>query len=280
MKEVRDRIYIETGYVGANVGCIATDEGAILIDTPMIPADAWKWLRRVARIAKGGLAYLINTDYHSAHVLGNCFFPAVIIGHELTWHELKTHGEATLQRFIEEQKIQDPRVAADLVEARVVAPEVTISDKLNLYKGNRAVEVIFLGGHTPASIGVYVADAKTLFAGDVVVTDRHPDLSQAQTEQWLQTLKQIRQMDVEVVAPGHGEPCGLEGVDALIAYIEEMRRHVESLYRGGASRRETVDKVRTAMLDRFPVLPERRDATILQIRSGIERIYEEIRKSQ
>jgi cyclase len=279
MKEVRTGIFVETGYAGANVGCIATDEGAILIDAPMFPADAGRWLRRVARVAKGGLAYLINTDYHATHVLGNCFFPAVIIGHELTWRELKAHGEVMLQRFIEEQKVKDPQAAADLVEARVVPPEVTILDKLNLYKGNRAVEVLFLGGHTPASIGVYVPDAQAIFAGDVVVTDRHPDMSQAQTEQWLQALKQIRQMGVQAIVPGHGEPCGPEEVDKLIAYIEEMRQRVENLYRGGASRRETVDKVRTAMLDRLPIPPERREATVLQIRGGIERIYEEIRKS-
>lgn len=280
MKEIKNGIYVETGYVGANVGCIATDEGAILIDAPMLPADAWKWLRRVARIAKGGLAYLINTDYHATHVLGNCFFPAVIIGHELTWRELKAHGEAMMLRFIEEQKAKDPQAAADLVEARVAPPEVTISDRLHLYKGNRAVEVFFLGGHTPASIGAYVPEEKILFAGDVVVTDRHPDLSQAQTEQWVQALKQIRQMEVETVVPGHGEPCGLDEVDKLIAYIEEMRQRVGNLYRGGASRRETVDKARAAMLERLPIPPDRREATVLQIRAGIERIYEEIRKSQ
>ena len=278
MKEIKEGIYVETGYQGASVGFIATDRGAILVDTPLLPADAWRWLRRVARIATGGLAYLINTDYHGAHILGNCFFPAVIIAHELTWREVKAHGEALLQHYIDEYKEKEPQVATDLAEVRIVAPEVTITDQLTLHKGERPIEVIYLGGHTPASIGVYVADSKVLFTGDVIVTGRHPDLSQAQTEQWLQALERIRGMEVEMIVPGHGEPCDLTVIEALAAYIREMRQRVEALYRAGASRRETVEKVRAAMIDRLAVRAENREAAAAEIRAGIERVYEEVRK--
>ncbi len=280
MKEIKDGIYVETGYQGANVGFIATDGGAVLVDTPMLPADAWRWLRRVARIVTGGLAYLVNTDYHGSHILGNCFFPAVIIAHELTWREVKTHGEALLQQYIDEYKEKEPQVATELAEVKIVAPEVTITDNLMLHKGGRAIEVIYLGGHTPASIGVHVADSKALFTGDVVVTGRHPSLAEAQTEQWLQALERIRGMDVEVIVPGHGEPCDLAATESLSAYISEMRQRVETLYRAGASRREAVEKVRMAMIDHFPVRAENREAAAARLRASIERIYEEIRKGQ
>ena len=280
MKEVKNSIYVETSYPGANIGLIATDGGAVLVDSPMIPGDAWRWLRRVAKIAKGGLAYLINTDYHGAHVLGNCFFPAIIIGHELAWREVKSHGDNILQRYVDEYREKDPQIATELAEVRMVAPEVTVIDGLSLYKGNHHLDILFFGGHSQASIGVYLPEEKVLFTGDVVVNGRHPNLSQAQSTQWLQALERIRSLDVEIIVPGHGEPGDLGMVEGMQNYIQELRQRVENLYRNGSSRRETVEKVRTAMIERFPIRTERRDSTAAQIRSGIERIYEEVRKNQ
>lgn len=280
MKELATGVYVETAYQGANVGFISTEEGAVLVDAPMIPSEAWRWLRRVARISQSGLAFLINTDYHGDHVLGNSFFAASIIAHENTWRELKNHGDALLQRYIEEYKQKDPQIAADLTEAHIALPEITILDGITLHKGSRTIEVLFLGGHTPGSIGVYVPASRILFAGDVVVTGRHPNLAQAQSRQWLDALARIRSMSVDVIVPGHGEPTDVSAIEPLLLYIQEVRQRVQELYGGGASRREAVEKVRTAMIERYPVPVEEREIVATQIRASIERVYEEIRRGE
>jgi len=278
MKEIGNGVYAETEYPGCNVGCIATDEGAVLVDTPMFPADAWRWLRRIARTTKHGLAYLVSTDYHLAHILGNCFFSAATIAHELAWGEIESHAEALLQRQIEECREKDPQLATELADVHIVLPEVAIIEGLTIYKGGRVIKVLYLGGHTPASIGVYVPDSRVLFAGDVVVVGQHPSLAEAESLQWLAALERIRGMDVETVVPGHGAICAPEDTQPLTAYIQEMRSRVEKLYQGGTGRRDSVEKVRNAMIDRFPVRAEEKGAVAQQIRGSIERVYEEIRK--
>ena len=56
--QLTENVYIETGFFGANVGCVTTDEGLLLTDTPARPTDAVAWLKEIE--AKGKPRYLVN----------------------------------------------------------------------------------------------------------------------------------------------------------------------------------------------------------------------------
>ena len=280
MREIADGVFVETGYRGANVGLILTGGGALLVDTPMFPHEARDWLGAVSSIAEHEISYIISTDYHAPRILGNWFFSAPVIAHELAWGELKARGQTILQRQIDYYNKREPEVAAALADVEVVFPEIAVVDKLAIHIGDRLVSILHFGGHTPATLGVYVIEAKVLFAGDLVVAGRHPDLGQAQSEEWLEALDRISAMNVDVIIPGSGEPCDLSPIPPLKAYIQEMRQLVGEAHKGGASRREAVEKVRSVMVDRFPFPPREKDITTRRIRASIERVYEEARKGQ
>ena len=280
MREIAKGVFVESGYHGANVGLILTGGGALLVDTPMIPHEAQDWLERVSPMAESGISYIISTDFHASRILGNCYFSTPVISHELAWNELKARGPAILQRQIDLFRRREPQVAAALADVDIVYPEISVIDRVSVHRGDRLVDVIHFGGHTPATLGVYVVDARVLFAGDLVIAGRHPDLSQAQSGEWLEALDRIAAMDVKTIIPGSGEPCDLTDIPPLRAYIEEMQRRVGEAYKGGGSRRETVEKVRSIMLDRFPFASREKDITARRIRASIERVYEEVRKGQ
>jgi hypothetical protein len=40
MRKITNHVYAETEFPGANVGCVITELGPILIDTPMLPEEA------------------------------------------------------------------------------------------------------------------------------------------------------------------------------------------------------------------------------------------------
>ncbi len=50
MQEIGPGVYVKLGYEGANVGCILTEAGAIVVDTPLVPADGKAWAAEVAKI--------------------------------------------------------------------------------------------------------------------------------------------------------------------------------------------------------------------------------------
>ena len=140
---------------------------------------------------------------------------------------------------------------------------------------DRRVQVLYLEGHTPASLGVYLAEERILFAGDNIVNNEHPAMYQANSLAWLETLDQIRRLDVALIIPGSGEPCGKEVIEPLEDYIREMRRRVAELYHGGASRRECVEKV--GLFDYYPIPDSQASRIKRRRRESVERVYAEIR---
>ncbi len=278
MREIAAGVYFENAYISGNVGCILSEEGAVLIDSPMLPKDAWDWLRKIASKTKQGIAMLINTDYHVEHVLGNCFFPpTVTIAHQTAWIEMQRYDEAYLQRYMSHHKHYQEAIKSDLTRARVVLPELAMTEDMTVYKGERVLHLLHAGGHTPASIMVHLPQQQILFAGDVVVTGEHPALSNADTMAWLHALEMIRRMDdVEVILPGRGEPCDPLATETLTDYIIKIRERVYEYYSSGYTRRETVDKVK--MEDFFGVPGERRTEIERRIRGSVERVYDEFKK--
>lgn len=278
MREISKGVYYRDSYCSGNVGLVMTDDGAVLIDSPMLPKDAWEWLRKVTSMTKRGIALLINTDYKVERVLGNCFFPAnATIAHQSAWTEMQRYDEAFLQRYISHFKDCDASLVADLTKARVVLPELTLTTEMTVYKGERTFHLIHAGGHTQASIMLHLPAERILFAGDVVICGEHPSLAQANSMRWLHTLEIVRKLDdVDVIVPGRGRACDVAATEALTDYIHQMRERVHQCYTEGYTRRETVDRVK--MQDFFPAPHAKREDLERRIRSSVERVYDEFKK--
>ena len=279
MRKITKGVYFENAYRSGNVGFAVTDDGAVLVDSPMMPSDAWNWLKRIASISRKGIAFLVNTDYHVERVLGNCFFPTPTIAHQLTWTEMQRYDGSYLQRYFRHQKERYPSITADLAKARIVLPELALSGNMTLYRGGRIFRLIHTGGHTPASIMVLLPKEQVLFAGDVIVNGEHPSLGQADSLEWLHALEMIRGMrDVDIIVPGAGDLCDTVATEALTNYIIEMRERVYEHYEDGCTRRETVDKVK--MEGHFGIPPDRQAEIARRIRSSVERVYDEFKRQR
>ncbi|MCP4751090.1 MAG: hypothetical protein GY866_09365, partial [Proteobacteria bacterium] len=64
MQIYKKRILVETEYVGANVACISTERGLVLMDSPFLPRDARDWKRKIQEQTGRDIAYIVNTDHH------------------------------------------------------------------------------------------------------------------------------------------------------------------------------------------------------------------------
>jgi glyoxylase-like metal-dependent hydrolase (beta-lactamase superfamily II) len=81
-----------------------------------------------------------------------------------------------------------------------------------------------VGGHTEASTVTYLPSEKTLFAGNFVVANRPPFLSQSNTKQWLQALTYLRRLRNDVLVPGHSELCGKEATETMSEFLRLVLR--------------------------------------------------------
>jgi cyclase len=274
MQEIAPGVYVKLDYEGANVGCVLTDLGAIVVDTPLIPEDGKDWAARVARLTDKVL-YVFNTDHHRAHIMGNQFFDAPVIGHEVAWREISNYKDTFIERTKNIFK-KEPPIAAQFDEIRLKKPQVTFTGRLMLKKGGRDVQFIYLGGHTPAASGLWLPKERILFTGDVVVVGEHPSLGQSVSKEWLEVLTRLRKMSLAYIVPGHGPLCNVEATEPVSDYIRTMRAKVRSQYRSGRSKSEAAVVI-NQMIDYFPYRPGDKSFVEKRIRAGISRVYDEMK---
>ena len=214
MQQIGQGIYAETGYRGCNVGFVVTGEGVILINTPIVPLEARQWRDEIAEVTDQEVIYIINTDYHPECIVGNHVFGAPVVAHELAWKKMKSYGDSFRHRLVDAFK-SEPKVTAALKRLRIVTPQITLTDRMNLHKGDKVLRLIHVGGHTPASIIVHIPEEGVLFAGDVVVKGVHPLMAEANSKEWLGALTYIRRPWVKagIIVPSEDGLCDKEATE-------------------------------------------------------------------
>ena len=279
MQQIGEGIFVETGYQGCNVGCVVTGEGVVLINTPFSPLEARMWRDEIARVTDQAVIYIINTDYHPNCVVGNFIFDAPVITHEVAWKKMKSYGDSFRQRLVDSFEAR-PQTAAALKYVDFTLPQITLSDRMSLHRGNKELRLIHVGGHTPASIVVHVPGDGVLFAGDVVVNGLHPLMKEANSKEWLGALTYIRRpwVKAEIIVPSEGEICNKETTNQLSHYIRRLRARIRGMHVTGHSRAASVASV-TDMIDFFPGGDDEEDekGAKQRLKTNAERVYEEIR---
>ncbi|HRV95482.1 MAG TPA: MBL fold metallo-hydrolase [Anaerolineae bacterium] len=274
LQEIAKNVFVEQEYEGANVGCVLTEAGAVVIDTPMVPEEARHWAKTVSELTDRVL-YVFNTDHHRSHILGNQFFNAPIMAHEAAWKEMANYKDTFIERTKNLFKKRTD-VQKQLDQIRIVKPELAFTGRLIMYKGGREIHFVHFGGHTPATSGVFLPDEHILFTGDLVVVNEHPALGQCNSDEWLAQLRWLRRQDFAVVVPGHGPLCNVDDSEPVSEYIRALRSKVRSQYKSGRTKAEAAVVI-SQMIDFFAYRPGEKSLIEKRIRAGVSRVYDEMK---
>ncbi len=269
MKQITKNVYYESGFRGCNTGLIVTSDGVVVVDTPMVPADAKKWQNEAGK--HGIIRYVINTEPHNDHISGNIYFGGLVIGHEGT-------RKAILSATVTEFKIMLTRMAPDSLplEAgfRFRPSDITLSEKMTIYLGKHTFELIHMPGHSPFQVAVYIPEERVVFTSDNV-TRGMTFLHQAVPFEWLESLKRLEKLDVDFLVPGHGEVCDKSYLPDMRSHIQAWIDAVSTAIKRGLTLEEAQETL--SMVDRYPGLPE--DEHIKRFQSmNIARLYEVLKK--
>ena len=161
MREISPGIFVETDQRGANYGAILTDDGFVVIDTPIVPKQAVAFRDELKRIAGGKpFLYIINTDHHRGHIVGNQYFlPTPVVAHDIAWKHMKGYGDNFKQRVIDSFK-KEPEIQAQFTDIQIVVPKITFSHRLDIVRGGRDIRIIRVGGHTAATSVIWMPNEK------------------------------------------------------------------------------------------------------------------------
>ena len=275
MQAIARDVWVETDFQGCSVGFVVTSEGVVMIDSPMLPSQALKWKAEMEKRAK--LCYLVNTEHHLDHILGNFFFPVTVISHEGTREKFIT-SLGKLDEMRDYIKQLDPEGAKLLENYQPRMPSITFSTGLNLHLGQYTFGLLNLPGHVENGVVVHVPEARVLFTGDNVSHGFYPWLHECVPLRWLKTLKEIKNMDVDVIVPGHGSVCTKEGIVPLANYLEAVIGEVQQMVDKGFSRQEAIAKA--SFPPPLPIQPGL-EGRFREIHcTGVGRIYDELVKAQ
>ncbi len=238
------------------VSAIATKHGIVIIDAGLSNRLTTKYRHIIEQIfGRNDFAYLINTHAHPDHVGGNKVFrEAVIIGHESAPKEmmasrknldriksglLRTADNYNKQLIVSEpgsdewirnycQKIRYQFAYDDLLDNRAqVLPEITFSDRLDLFMSDVTLNIIYFGNaHSASDIIIHIPEMNLLFTGDLFGPGGIEYIGQVtkqDAERWIVAMQWIgkRRNGINTIIGGHGERMTLNDLDLFEETVNE-----------------------------------------------------------
>jgi len=241
LTEIDGNILVETEHLGSNNSIICTRAGVVLVDSPHRPSDAIRWRRKVESCGK--VAYLINTDHHIDHTMGNHFLPGEVVSHEMTRERL-LNAAPTRQYIDDLLDVIDPAGKMYMEGYSVRVPTITYDRSLTLHLGGLDFVLTHLRGHTKNSTLVHLPQQRIVFSGDLVCEAGLPAFIDADTFGWIEAVKKIEAMDVRYIVPGHGKVCSIAAAREFRRQMEELVGEIERRVRRGETRGEVAATVR------------------------------------
>ena len=241
MLRINDNVLVETEYLGCNVGCVLTERGPVLVDSPVLPQDIRNLLGELSQVSLMDIAYLVYTHEHFDHLIGSAHLTRRIIAHQASVGEirrLKTGLPEEVKRYFPDIYRKYNQVF-DSVD--IILPEVVFDGKLELIMGNRTLILFYAGGHSKGSLGIYIPEDKVLFAGDNIVTGMPLVTPDSSFREWIDFLRNVEKMDIKTIIPGHGMICGKETASKTLTYFETVRYRVGNLIKAGVGREEIMN---------------------------------------
>jgi cyclase len=135
-------------------------------------------------------------------------------------------------------KMLDPPVTPEK-KARVASltlPTVTYDSGVDLYLGTRRIDVRYYPGHTGGDSVVWIPDAHVVFAGDMLWKEHVPNLIDASTGAWIESLRAMQSAyEPATWVPGHGDVASAPDVVTFQKYLEDLRAAVRRAQAAGKS---------------------------------------------
>lgn len=274
----------------ANSGLINV-AGGVVIDTQSDLPHAREMIRLFSDVWKGMPEQVINTHEDADHVYGNQLFStSEIIGHRCLPERMASVAEPKelqdLMRLANGKftgplvKMIHPGVVAagrQLYEdynfdgVELVPPTTLFDDRLVLQLDDMEVHLIHVGPcHQAGDTLVWVPKEKVLFAGDVIFRMCTPMGWVGTFKKWCEVLDYIiDELRPEIIVPGHGPVCGIEGATDMKGYLCYVRDESKASFDAGTTAVKAAGK-----LDLGPYAdwesPER-------LYMNVERAYREFR---
>jgi glyoxylase-like metal-dependent hydrolase (beta-lactamase superfamily II) len=293
MKQVSDHCFAvlneKNRVCDANSGLINC-AGGVVIDTQSDLPHGRRMIELFSKVWPAMPKRVINTHEDADHVWGNQLFEgAEIIAHRSVPERMKhvadpkesqklLHGVGHLLSRIVLKTLHPGIVAAgqQLMEdynfdgIELVLPTTLFDTRYELDLDGTEAHLIYVGPcHQVGDTIIHVPKERVVFAGDVLFRQCTPMGWTGSYEKWFKCLDLITELNPEVIVPGHGPVCGMEGVREMKAYLEYLRVESKKCFDEGLPSLEAAKRIEFGPYGEW--------AAPARLYMNVERAYREFR---
>ncbi len=191
--KLTDSVYVwsdvhPSGLYTTNNVIVITTAGVLVADGQKDNETTTKMVDGIARLTRQPITVVVIASEHGDHAGGNASFPST----------------ATF-------------IKSPLPEGK--------QKTLNL--GGTQVQVLDHGrAHTGTDLEVYLPKEKILFLSEVYSHRIFPNMRAAVPSEWIQTVSNVRQVDAEMIIPGHGYVEDGPTMQTSLAEFEKALRYI------------------------------------------------------
>jgi glyoxylase-like metal-dependent hydrolase (beta-lactamase superfamily II) len=129
-------------------------------------------------------------------------------------------------------------------ELKPTPPNVTLSTQMTLFRGNREIQIRYLGrGHTAGDVVVFLPKERVVITGDFL-TSGLSNMSDSFPQDWVASLDALKKLDFDTVLPGHGEAFTDKAkIDYFQAYLRDVWTETSRLKKEGVPVAEAAKRV-------------------------------------
>lgn len=188
---------------GGNSGLLLSDSLILVIDTKM-GDGATSFASTVKSVTEKKPVLVVNTHYHIDHTSGNDLYAG---------HTILAGGGYTPEIWKQEAKEED-------------MPTKWLRDRMDIRMGDETATIFTYNtkAHTVGDVFVYLQKRKILFAGDMILNEQVPSVSNGDPQGYLDVFDRLEnEFDIEKIVPGHGPTAGPELLDNFRQYFNDMK---------------------------------------------------------
>jgi glyoxylase-like metal-dependent hydrolase (beta-lactamase superfamily II) len=239
MQEITQGVIIETHFPGVTLGAINLPHGLVLIDAPTRPEDIKSWRATLLTLGGGIERMLVNLDAHPDRTLGARGMECTIVGNEMMADVFR--NRPTTFKSQNSETGAEWETMSGLGTIRWNPPEITFSDRLNIYWGDNPVILEYHPGSSQGSTWIHLPAEKILFIGDAAVQNQPPFFSQADIPVWIDTLQGLLTPEYQdyTIIGGRNGVLKLEDLNRQLDFLKEAHQMMEDLN----SRKKTADDI-------------------------------------
>jgi cyclase len=263
LKSLADGVHAAVATAGGfglcNAGIVDLGGETLVFDTMLTPTAGRDLARAAERLTGHRPGFAVNSHWHGDHIWGNsAFVGSHIVSSRKVRANILHRSRAQFESDRRAMRSEIPKIDRpgseyakrdrEMVRGwfrgvvalprthRIIPPDLTFEDQIEIVGSRRRVQLItYGGGHSPSDVFAFLPEERILFAGDLAMRGLHPSVGDGRPDRWIAILRRMERLRPRTVVPGHGPPGPGSTLATTRTYLGDVQRIARaSLLRGVA----------------------------------------------